>query len=141
MISQINSLVPLLNEEWPDVIYNDNRSFWKHEWDFHGTCSEARFPQYEYFRTTLNLKHQYDVYGMLTAAGIATGVIYPQSKVTSALTKGFGMSSNTILRCNGRGLQQLWEIILCLDATATSLIACPPGRAANICAPTISLPR
>ena len=54
-LSQITSLLPLMEQDWPSY-YGPNEEFWAHEWEKHGTCAEDDFPtQLEYFNTTLAL--------------------------------------------------------------------------------------
>ena len=57
----LKPLLDRMDSEWPSFAGPDN-TFWKHEWDKHGTCAESVFAsEFEYFQTTLGLHEQDDL--------------------------------------------------------------------------------
>lgn len=111
------------------MIHKNNKKFWKHEWDDHGTCSEPPFDQLQYFQTTLNIRtnHNYDLLTILKAAGLGpTGTMVRQYQaIESAIQAATGKKPG--LRCNTNaqtGSIQLQEIILCFDADGVTLTDC-----------------
>ncbi|KAJ3705827.1 hypothetical protein LUZ61_009532 [Rhynchospora tenuis] len=70
-ISQIQDLVSSLRTNWPSLSCpsSDSSSFWQHEWDKHGTCSETVLNQHGYFQAALNLKSKTGLLSCLKSAG------------------------------------------------------------------------
>ena len=60
-----------MQKSWPTLACpsGSGETFWEHEWEKHGTCSESVIDQHEYFQTALNLKQKADLLGALTKAG------------------------------------------------------------------------
>ncbi|GAB4840018.1 hypothetical protein Ancab_020727 [Ancistrocladus abbreviatus] len=58
--SQISDLISTMETEWPSLSCpsSDGISFWTHEWNKHGTCSESMLNEHAYFQAALNLKSQ-----------------------------------------------------------------------------------
>lgn len=67
---QVEDLVSSLRTNWPSLACpsSDSTSFWKHEWDKHGTCSETVLDQHAYFQDNLNLKSTTNVLSCLKSA-------------------------------------------------------------------------
>ncbi|KAL0555424.1 hypothetical protein IC582_009369 [Cucumis melo] len=126
--SKVISLEAQLKIYWPDLISGNNDKFWGHEWDNHGKCSDPPFGLFQYFQISLNLRKQFDLLAILTAAGlnpqssndlVIQDIITPIQKITK---------TEPGIRCNknGRtGKLQLYEIVLCLEKDGVTLIDCP----------------
>ena len=56
---------------WPTMAYpsGDGSSFWSHEWEKHGTCSESILDLHGHFQADLNLKDKVDLPQILESAG------------------------------------------------------------------------
>ena len=60
--SEISDLLHDLEVEWPTFEARGGPSFWSHEYEKHGTCSEATFAdEHAYFAGVLALDKQYDL--------------------------------------------------------------------------------
>ncbi len=55
-INKVSSLINLLNKNWYSC-YGNNPSFWKHEWEKHGTCTN--FDTFHYFEKAISLFNKY----------------------------------------------------------------------------------
>ncbi|KAI8548807.1 hypothetical protein RHMOL_Rhmol07G0303300 [Rhododendron molle] len=51
-VQQVSDLISSLQTSWPTLACPSGNgvSFWSHEWDKHGTCSESMFDQHGYFQ-------------------------------------------------------------------------------------------
>jgi len=75
-----STLTPIeneLKENWIDI-QNGSRpySFWKHEWEKHGTCAitvKALNNEFKYFQTALKLLEEYHMTNILAKANILPG--------------------------------------------------------------------
>ena len=123
---QLAPLKTQLEMYWPDVISGNHETFWKHEWDKHGKCS--LFTQYQYFKVSLNilLNPTFNILAILKAANL-NPIVNPSSKpddIKNAIKIAIGKSP--ALHCNEdtSDHKQLFEIILCFDTDAVTLIDC-----------------
>lgn len=68
---QISDLISRMQQDWATLACpsNSGSTFWSHEWDKHGTCSESVLDQHAYFATALNLKSKLDLLQILQSAG------------------------------------------------------------------------
>ncbi|KAL7588260.1 hypothetical protein Lser_V15G37532 [Lactuca serriola] len=126
--SNISDLRSEMQSEWPTLSCpsNDGLTFWSHEWDKHGTCSESVLDQHEYFATTLSLKNQINLLHALESAGIQpNGEKYSLSSIKSAIIGASGLTP--WIQCNNDsfGNSQLYQIYLCVDSSASGFIECP----------------
>lgn len=87
----IKWLVPQLLEFWPNLYTNTPlESFWKHEWEKHGTCALS-LPQIksesDYFNLTLGLRDHFDFGPILKANGIVPDdtLLYDLDKIKYAI--------------------------------------------------------
>lgn len=71
IIIQISDLTNSMKKSWPSLACpsSDGLSFWSHEWEKHGTCSESVLNEHDYFQASLNLKNQVDLLQTLKTAG------------------------------------------------------------------------
>ncbi|KAG0240091.1 ribonuclease T2-like [Actinomortierella wolfii] len=111
-----SSLVQDLHTYWPSY-KNDNNAFWAHEWSKHGTCVSNIAPScssgkpkdhdvYTYFKKTLELRSQYNLYQTLAAAGITPGSNPQVTKMQEAIKAKFGVQAE--INCNGGVLNEIW---------------------------------
>ncbi|KAK9272949.1 hypothetical protein L1049_003328 [Liquidambar formosana] len=121
---EIESLECRLNQNWPDMFSTSSQRFWEKEWESHGTCSESTLNQYEYFRTTLELKDRYDLVKILDSSGFHLGGNYDPTLMALHIYKAIGVWP--IIGCNKdrENNEQLWEVILCVDISGTKIISC-----------------
>ncbi|KAI8060865.1 RNase Sy [Gongronella butleri] len=101
---------------WPSYT-GDNDAFWTHEWDKHGTCVSTLAPacytnyqKYEdvndYFGKAIALRAQYDLYQVLSAAGITPGGSYDVSEFENAIEQAYGVVPN--VNCKSGTLSEIW---------------------------------
>lgn len=69
-----------LKENWIDIQNgSEPYSFWKHEWDKHGTCAvtmKALNNEFNYFEEGLKLLYKYNMIDVLAKANILPGQKY-----------------------------------------------------------------
>lgn len=60
-----------MQKEWATLACpsGTGSTFWSHEWEKHGTCSESVLDQHGYFNAALGLKSQVDLLQILQGAG------------------------------------------------------------------------
>ena len=60
-----------MRRNWPSLACpsSNGESFWSHEWEKHGTCSESVLDQHSYFETSLSLRQQTKLLQSLKSAG------------------------------------------------------------------------
>eukprot|EP00803_Ostreobium_quekettii_P010729 evm.model.scf_1932.1 EVM.evm.TU.scf_1932.1 scf_1932:9848-13867(-) len=104
-------LKPRLDVEWPSLI-TDGDSFWRHEWEKHGTC--ANMTEHGYFEEALALHEKYSILGALESADIVPSntTHYRGATVSQALKAGLGV--NVLLRCSSGCLSEVW---MCVSKT------------------------
>ena len=82
-------MLPQLRKYWTDVRDEDDEySFWRHEWEKHGTCAKqlpAFLDEHQYFRKSLELYAHWNASRILPAAGIVPGVSYLPEEVLEKL--------------------------------------------------------
>ncbi|XVF43123.1 hypothetical protein PTKIN_Ptkin02bG0015300 [Pterospermum kingtungense] len=126
--SEISDLLSSMSINWPSLSCpsSDGESFWSHEWDKHGTCSESVLDQHSYFETALNLKNQTQLLQILKSAGInPDGGSYSLESIRDAIKEGTGYTA--WIQCNedSSGNKQLYQVYLCVDTSGSNLIECP----------------
>ena len=114
-----------MEQKWPNVkspttssSYQSwsmsDTSFWGHEWDKHGTCSDM--DQHTYFYTALQLllptptiiKERYD-----SNSGDGGGVVTRSELIAGYATSNTSTSKDTVLVCSKRGF--LSEVRVCYE--------------------------
>lgn len=83
LLFNASALAPIeneLKENWIDI-QNGSKpySFWKHEWDKHGTCAvtiKDLDSEFKYFQTGLKLLNTYNMINMLAKTNILPGKKY-----------------------------------------------------------------
>ncbi|KAJ9561635.1 hypothetical protein OSB04_006795 [Centaurea solstitialis] len=124
----ISDLTSKMQSDWPTLSCpsNSGLTFWGHEWDKHGTCSESVLNQHDYFPTSLSLKNEIDLLQALQSTGIQPNrQMYSLSSIKSAIKGASGYTP--WIECNNdpSGNSQLYQIYLCVDSSASGFIECP----------------
>ncbi|KAI9493057.1 RNase Sy [Zychaea mexicana] len=112
-----SSLYNQMNTYWPSYT-GDNPSFWTHEWNKHGTCVTTLDPEcfgddYQenedvvgYFQKTLDLRTEYNLYAILSDAGITPGGEYTVAEFESAIENSTGATPR--VTCSSGALEEIW---------------------------------
>ncbi|KAJ4980509.1 hypothetical protein NE237_031346 [Protea cynaroides] len=140
--TQIADLESSLQVSWPSLSCpsSDDTSFWTHEWDKHGTCSETILDEHAYFSAALDLKNQNDLLSILNSAGIlADGSFYSLSSITQAIEGGVGYTPGIDCNTDASGNSQLYQVYLCVDIFGADFIQCPV-LPSDTCQSTIAFP-
>lgn len=117
-----------MQKEWPTLACPSGNGlvFWSHEWTKHGTCSESVLDQHDYFATTLTLKNQINLLQSLENAGIhPDGGSYSLESIKSAIEQETGFTPYVECNVDESGNSQLYQVYMCVDSSASNLIACP----------------
>ncbi|KAL1365777.1 hypothetical protein HN51_013754 [Arachis hypogaea] len=140
--SLVSDLRSSLQRNWATLACPSGNGieFWSHEWEKHGTCSESILEQHDYFQTALNLKQRANILRVLTNAGIApNGNAYSLSSIKGAIKQGVGYTPYIECNVDSSGNSQLYQVYLCVDASASRFIECPVFPNAK-CASQIQFP-
>ncbi|KAJ4801151.1 hypothetical protein LUZ62_052397 [Rhynchospora pubera] len=124
----IQDLVSSLRTNWPSLACpsSDSTSFWQHEWDKHGTCSESVMDEHGYFQDSLNLKSRINLLQYLQSAGISpNNAFYTLTNIKSAIKTGTGHTPWIECNKDASGNYQLYQVYICIDHAGTTLIDCP----------------
>jgi ribonuclease T2 len=121
--SQIASIENTMREFWPSLMNSDSPSFWKHEWEKHGTCSTPYVKtQLEYFKKTLDLRAANDP-GKILAKFVPSQVKpYPLLSIVASFKK------KVILTCQNRDTsnQNLESVVFCMTKASNPVqFDCP----------------
>ncbi|CAL1370873.1 unnamed protein product [Linum trigynum] len=126
--SKVSNLISTMQKDWPTLACPSGNgvTFWSHEWDKHGTCSEDVLDQHSYFSRALSLKNQTKLLQALTTAGIKpNGGSYSLSRIKSAIQSGVGYIPFIECNTDESGNSQLYQVYLCVDNSGSKLIECP----------------
>ena len=126
--SKIEDLLGSLQSKWPTLACpsSDGYTFWGHEWEKHGTCSESLLDQHAYFEAALKLKQQVNLLQILEEAGIKPdGGYYNLNSIKNAITGAIGYAPGIECNLDESGNSQLYQVYICVDTSATNLIECP----------------
>jgi ribonuclease T2 len=124
-----------LNWYWASIRYTGssrcstkiNVEFWRHEWEKHGTCSRLYLEQY--FQNTISLRDSIDLHGALKTAGIhPNGSDYSLTDITNAIRHRTGKHPRITCNENLVGKSQLFEVYLCVELDAYTLMDCPSSQ-------------
>lgn len=131
-ITEIESLIPTLMKEWPNLITNESfDSFWSHEWLKHGTCAtgiSALSTERGFFTTVLSLLEQKLNYTQaLEDYGIkpSNTTTYKLDQFNDAFKKKFGVRPLVECLYTEKKGQVLSQISLCLHKDFT-IMPCEP---------------
>ncbi|XP_016062987.1 PREDICTED: ribonuclease T2 isoform X2 [Miniopterus natalensis] len=134
---EIKDLLQEMKMYWPDVIHpSPNRtSFWKHEWEKHGTCVaqlDALNSQRKYFGEGLDLYRGLALNSVLQKLGIVPsgGNYYQVSDIRDALASVYGVIPK--VQClppeQGQEVQMLGQIELCFTKDLQLRNCTEPGE-------------
>ncbi|XP_015108957.1 ribonuclease Oy [Diachasma alloeum] len=127
----VTALAPIEKEmevKWIDVEKGTKPySFWKHEWQKHGTCSAVLEPlnsEMKYFQEGLRLLDVYDMKHVLGKANIHPGSSYPVQTILDGVREVLGKTCQVECVSNKKEKQSyLFEIRICFDKSL-NLIDC-----------------
>ncbi|XP_012222273.1 ribonuclease Oy isoform X2 [Linepithema humile] len=118
-----SALAPIeneLKENWIDI-QNGSKpyTFWKHEWDKHGTCAvviEALNSELNYFEKGLKLLDTYNMIVVLAKANILPGETYTIDVMLTAIEEVLGKRGQiTCAKHEKTGESYVNEIRICFD--------------------------
>ncbi|CAN0923650.1 Extracellular ribonuclease LE [Linum grandiflorum] len=127
--SKVSDLISSMQKNWPTLACPSGNgvTFWTHEWEKHGTCSEDVLDQHSYFANALSLQSQTGLLDALTNSGIKPDAeqTYSLTDIKSAIQSKVGYAP--FIECNNdeSGNSQLYQVYLCVDSSGSSLIECP----------------
>ncbi|KAB1219931.1 Extracellular ribonuclease LE [Morella rubra] len=142
-LSQVSDLTSQMQVSWPSLACpsSDDTSFWTHEWDKHGTCSESVLDEHAYFQAALDLKAQANILQALENAGIqADGGLYSLTGIKNAIQDALGYEPWIECNKDASGQSQLYQIYLCVDYYGSSFIECPVFPNVGSCASNLEFP-
>ncbi|KAL3511120.1 hypothetical protein ACH5RR_030521 [Cinchona calisaya] len=123
---QIQDLIPAMQKYWPSLNCpsSNGTNFWSHEWDKHGTCTVL--DQHSYFKAVLILRKKSNLLQALTSAGIKPdNGLYSLDSIKKAIKNGTGLDAAVECNKDACGHDQLYQVYLCVDKSASELINCP----------------
>ncbi|XP_076355401.1 ribonuclease Oy-like isoform X2 [Tachypleus tridentatus] len=130
-LTEIQGIVPELEKEWPDLfVKRKPSSFWKYEWEKHGTCA-AVVPDFnsqkDYFSMALKLKFHYDLSKAFIKGGITPSREQPYmlGNITNILKTWLKVKVD--VKCQTTKLFKyplLHSVRMCMNINFT-LIDCP----------------
>ncbi|KAF5793809.1 putative ribonuclease T(2) [Helianthus annuus] len=126
--SKISDLMSQMKSDWPTLSCpsSEGLTFWGHEWDKHGTCSETVLDQHGYFSTALSLKTQINLLQALESAGIhPNGSEYSLRSIRDAVKEASGYTPWIECNTDSSGNSQLYQIYLCVDSSGSGFVECP----------------
>ncbi|XP_023547237.1 ribonuclease MC-like [Cucurbita pepo subsp. pepo] len=121
-----------LKKYWPNLKCGNDFDFWRYEWRKHGRCSNPPLNPNQYLHTTIRMYLNYDLLGMLNAAGLSPSTTFRQYTYMENVLKN-AIGAVPSLRCNVNSQSnedQLYEIVICFEENSTNLIDCTyaPGN-------------
>jgi len=116
----IYGILPQLEARWTPVeVHKKKNTFWKHEWEKHGSCASSLpelSTEVKYFSKGLSWSDEYEMSAILKKAGIVPGQAYEPHLVFNSVKKVLG--KNPHIACfddKKRGVSFLMEIRICFD--------------------------
>ncbi|KAJ7547134.1 hypothetical protein O6H91_08G071100 [Diphasiastrum complanatum] len=104
---------------------SNSHSFWAHEWNKHGTCTESTLDQHAYFQAAIRLRERIDLLGALQSAGIhPDGGRYSLRSIVHALEQAIGHTPAVECNRDAYGNTQLYEVYICVATDGSTLIPC-----------------
>ncbi|XP_073130837.1 extracellular ribonuclease LE-like [Henckelia pumila] len=141
--SKISDLISRMQQDWPTLgcPSNSGTTFWSHEWDKHGTCSESVLNQHAYFKSALNLKSKFDLLQILQGAGInPDGGFYSFDSIRDTLTNAIGYAPGIECNVDENGNSQLYQVYICVDTSGSNVIECPILPNSRKCTSSVEFP-
>ncbi|XP_062980526.1 ribonuclease T2 isoform X2 [Elgaria multicarinata webbii] len=123
-ISELQDIMGDMKQFWPDVLHPNHTSFWKHEWDKHGTCAatlETLNSQKKYFSKALEFYKKINLNSYLLKVGIKPGSTYYElAAIRDALTSVYSVEPKIQCLSPEEGqLQTIGQIKFCLTKEFT----------------------
>ncbi|XP_014613613.1 PREDICTED: ribonuclease Oy [Polistes canadensis] len=118
--SALNPIKNELEEKWIDVEnMKDSYSFWRHEWNKHGTCATI-LPELntelKYFQKGLELLDIYDMKNVLGKRNILPGSSYAVQDILNAIKKIIGTTAEIgCVHNKEKNEAYIFEIRICFD--------------------------
>lgn len=118
----LNPIKSELEVKWIDVQNErDAYSFWRHEWEKHGTCAvvlPAFNSELKYFEKGLELLNIYDMKNVLGKTHIIPGKSYLVEDISNAVKKILGKTAQIVCAHNEETKEAyIFEIRICFDKT------------------------
>ncbi|KYN06507.1 PREDICTED: ribonuclease Oy [Cyphomyrmex costatus] len=119
------ALAPIENElkqNWLDIQKGSKPySFWKHEWDKHGTCAisvQELNSEFKYFQTALKLLDNYNMINILAKANILPGNRYTVQNYLTGIKKVLNKRGQVMCVVNQKTkTSYVEEIRICFNKT------------------------
>ncbi|KAA0053765.1 ribonuclease MC-like [Cucumis melo var. makuwa] len=128
-VNQISSLTNTLHQTWPDVINGKDQTFWEHEWNKHGTCSESKYQMLPYFQMAINMKYKIDVLGAMRVGGVVPNN-HKKAKQRVEVVIFNAYHAYPLLRCkkDSTGQYLLTEVVMCFKDDGVTLLNCTRSK-------------
>nr|AFK35821.1 unknown [Medicago truncatula] len=126
--SKISDLIEDLEINWPSLRCPrlNNIRIWSHEWMKHGTCSESKLSQHDYFQTALKLKKKLNLLQMLRDAGFEPNdQFYDIGNPLSIIEDATGLLPGMECNRDSAGNDQVLKVYMCVDISGSNFIQCP----------------
>ncbi|XP_066598184.1 ribonuclease Oy [Prorops nasuta] len=119
-VNALNEIRSELELKWTDVENRKPRSsFWRHEWEKHGTCAaalESLNTELKYFKKGLELLDTYDMKHVLAKASIVPGQNYTIQSLLEGVQKILGKKPEILcVVSKDKKISYIFEIRICLD--------------------------
>lgn len=127
-MNQSTTLVSKLTISWPDVkkVGNDI-TFWREQWDKHGTCSQQKYKQTDYFERSHEMWNTHNVTEILNRAGIIpNGTMRKYVDIEGSIQAAI-QTKIPLLRCKNvtrSNISRLHEIVICYAHNGSTLTDC-----------------
>nr|AAA60465.1 S1 self-incompatibility ribonuclease precursor [Petunia x hybrida]prf//2106422A S1 RNase [Petunia x hybrida] len=127
-ITEINQITEL-EKRWPELTTTaqfalTSQSFWRYQYEKHGTCCFPVYSQSAYFDFAIKLKDKTDLLSILRSQGVTPGSTYTGERINSSIASVTRVKPN--LKClYYRGKLELTEIGICFDRTTVAMMSCP----------------
>ncbi|MCL7046754.1 hypothetical protein MKW94_012335, partial [Papaver nudicaule] len=141
--SSITDIEKKLHKNWPVLSCpnKDGLTFWGHEWDKYGTCSESVLDQEEYFEKALKLKKKIKLLHILHKEDVKpNGGYYSLYQIKKAIEDAIEVTPWISCSEDESGNSQLYRVYVCVDKYAKKFIPCPVLPKTS-CSAKIQFPR
>lgn len=119
-LSALSTIEDELKLKWMDVEYGMKPgSFWKHEYEKHGTCAavlEKMNSEIKYFQMGLNFLDKYDMKNILAKVNITPGNSYPVKTILNGIKNILDVNAQIMCVKNPKTHESyIFEIRICFD--------------------------
>ncbi|XP_033225200.1 ribonuclease Oy-like [Belonocnema kinseyi] len=121
-LAALASIEDILEVKWVDIEHGlKPASFWKHEWEKHGTCAsvlECMSTEKKYFQKGIDLLDEYDMKNVLGKASIYPGNQYPVEQILDGIKKILDVNAQVMcVKHPKTHVSYIFEIRICFDKT------------------------